>query len=242
MVTTVGTKNGIAAQTGERVGTRTTRGTGLDGGGKRTGGNGKPFPPGGDDNRARDETPQHYRIGMWIAVSSILMLFMALTSAYVFRAAVAGWEKLQTPRWLWVSTAVILVSSVAFELARKGVHRDDRVAYRRWLGVVVVLGLTFLASQLLAWRELVAQGVYLATNPHSSFFYLLTSLHGLHLLGGICGLCYLLLRSRRATLYTGEDERVIKLRRRAAADAVGIYWHFMDGLWVYLFVLLFLWR
>jgi cytochrome c oxidase subunit 3 len=243
MVTTVGTKGGIAAGTGERVGTRTARGTGLDGNGKRAGGNGKPFPPGGGgDERERDETLQHYRVGMWIAVSSILMLFMALTSAYVFRAAVAGWEKLQTPRWLWASTAVILASSVAFELARKRVHRDDRTGYRRWLVVVVALGFTFLVSQLLAWRELVTQGVYLATNPHSSFFYMLTALHGLHLLGGICGLCFLLARSRRATLYTGEDARVVKLRRSAAADAVGIYWHFMDGLWVYLFFLLFLWR
>jgi cytochrome c oxidase subunit 3 len=236
MVTTVGTNTGVA--TDDRVSTR--RGTGL-GGGPRTGGGGKPFPPGGDDG-ARDETPHHYRIGMWIAVASILMLFMALTSAYVFRAAVAGWETLQTPRWLWVSTSVIIASSVAFEFARKRVHRDDRAGYRRWLAVVVALGLVFLASQLLAWRELVAQGVYLATNPHSSFFYLLTTLHGLHLLGGIIGLCYLLVRSRRATLYTGEDERAIKIKRRAAADAVGIYWHFMDGLWVYLFALLFLWR
>lgn len=236
MVTTVGTKTGLA--TDERV--RTSRGAG---GGRRTGGGGRPFPPsGGGNDASRDETPHHYRIGMWIAVASILMLFMALTSAYVFRAAVAGWETLQTPRWLWVSTAVIVASSVAFEFARKRVHKDDRAGYRRWLAIVVALGLAFLASQLLAWRELVAQGVYLATNPHSSFFYLLTTLHGLHLLGGILGLCYLLFRSRRATKYTGEDERVIKVRRRAAADAVGIYWHFMDGLWVYLFALLFLWR
>ncbi|MDT7542599.1 MAG: cytochrome c oxidase subunit [Acidobacteriota bacterium] len=243
MATTVGTKGVVATGTGERVGTRAARGTGLDGSGKRTGGGGKPYPPGGGgDERARDETLPHYRIGMWVAVATILMLFMALTSAYVFRAAVAGWEKLQTPSWLWVSTAVILASSVVFELARKSAHRDDRAGYRRWLVVVIALGFVFLASQLLAWRELVAQGVYLATNPHSSFFYVLSSLHGLHFLGGICGLCFLLVKSRRATLYTGEDERVIKLRRSAAADAVGIYWHFMDGLWVYLFVLLFLWR
>jgi cytochrome c oxidase subunit 3 len=240
MVTTVGTKGGVAA--GERAGTRTVYGTGQEGGGRRAGGDGGgPFPPGGGDG-ARDETPHHYRIGMWIAVASILMLFMALTSAYVFRAAVNGWEKLQTPRWLWVSTAVIVASSVAFEFARRRVHRDDRGGYRRWLGVAAALGLAFLASQLLAWRELVAQGVYLATNPHSSFFYVLSSLHGLHLLGGICGLCFLIVKSRRATLYTGEDERAVNVRRRAAADAVGIYWHFMDALWVYLFGLLFLWR
>jgi cytochrome c oxidase subunit 3 len=238
MVTTVGTK------TSERVAQRPTRGVGFDGGGKRTGGNGSRgnFPPGGGGNeRPRDETPHHYRIGMWIAVASILMLFMALTSAYVFRAGTAGWQTISTPPMLWASTAIIIASSVAFELARKSLRRDNRASYRRWLGVAVALGFAFLASQLLAWRELVAQGFYLSSNPHSSFFYLLTALHGLHLTGGIVGLSYLLLRSGRAGR-GGEEERVIKVRRRAAADAVGIYWHFMDGLWVYLFGLLFLWR
>jgi cytochrome c oxidase subunit 3 len=238
MVTTVNTK------TAERTATRPSRGVGLDGAGKRTGGNGSRghFPPNGDgDGHLRDETPHHYRIGIWIAVASILMLFMALTSAYVFRAAVGGWQTTATPRWVWVSTAIIIASSFTFHRARRAVKRDDDSSYRRWLGVTVALGLAFLASQLLAWRELVAQGIYLASNPHSSFFYLLTALHGLHLTGGIIGLCFLLARSR-IVLRAGAEERTVRIRRRAAADAVGIYWHFMDGLWVYLFVLLFLWR
>jgi cytochrome c oxidase subunit 3 len=239
MVTTVTTK------TGERVAERPARGLGRDGAGRRTGGNGSrggQFPPGGGgDPYKRDETPHHYRIGMWIAVASILMLFMALTSAYVFRAAVSGWQDLQTPPLLWVSTGVIVASSFTFTLARKSLRRDDGAGYSRWLTVTLVLGLAFLASQLLAWRGLIAQGVYLASSPHSSFFYLLTALHGLHLAGGIVGLSYLLLRAKRGAR-GGEGERVVKLRRRAAVDAVGIYWHFMDGLWVYLFALLFLWR
>src|SRR3954454_2104598 len=156
MVTTVTTK------TGERAGKRTARGTGFDGAGKRANANGsrKPFPPGGNQP-SRDETPHHYRIGVWVAVASILMLFMALTSAYVFRAAVAGWQELRTPPMLWASTAIILASSVAFELARRNLRRDDAPAYSRWLGVAVLLGFAFLASQLLAWRGLIAQGVYL---------------------------------------------------------------------------------
>jgi cytochrome c oxidase subunit 3 len=240
MVTTVTTK------AGERVAERPARGLGLDGAGRRTGGNGSrggSLPPGGggDDSYKRDETPHHYRIGMWIAVASILMLFMALTSAYVFRAAVSGWQDLRTPPLLWVSTGVILASSFTFALARKGLGRDDGAAYRRWLGLTLALGVAFLACQLLAWRGLIAQGVYLASSPHSSFFYLLTALHGLHLAGGIVGLSYLLLRAGRGAR-GGEEERVAKVRRRAAVDAVGIYWHFMDGLWVYLFGLLFLWR
>jgi cytochrome c oxidase subunit 3 len=239
MVTTVTTK------TGGRVADRPARGLGLDGAGKRTGGNGSRgghLPPGGGgDSSGRDETPHHYRIGMWIAVASILMLFMALTSAYVFRAATSGWQDLQTPPLLWVSTGVIIASSITFTFARKSLGRDDGAAYRRWLAATLLLGVTFLACQLLAWRGLIAQGVYLASSPHSSFFYLLTALHGLHLLGGIVGLSFLLLRAKR-TAREGEEARVFKLRRGAAVDAVGIYWHFMDGLWVYLFGLLFLWR
>jgi cytochrome c oxidase subunit 3 len=109
----------------------------------------------------------------------------------------------------------------------------------------LLLGFGFLASQLLAWRELVGQGIYLATNPHSSFFYLLTGLHGLHLLGGILGLSYLALRARRESgaafdVAGAAGNRARK--RRASVDAIGLYWHFMDGLWVYLFALLFLWR
>jgi len=97
--------------------------------------------------------------------------------------------------------------------------------------------LGFLTSQILAWRQLVRQGVYMASNPYNSFFYLFTAAHGLHLLGGITALTYLLLRTRKKrTTIDGE------LRRMGAADAATIYWHFMDGLWIALFVLLFFWK
>lgn len=238
MVTTVTTK------TREGTRTRPARGIGLDGTGKRPGDNGSrgPRPPGGggDEQPLRDLTPHHYRIGMWVGIASILMLFMALTSAYVFRAASMGWQPASVPRMLWASTALILASSAAFEIGRRSLKRENRAGYRRWLGVAVLLGLGFLAAQLLAWRELVGQGIYLASNPHSSFFYLLTGLHGLHLAGGICGLVYLLARANRVP--PDADAEEARVKRLAAAEAVGVYWHFMDGLWVYLFALLFLWR
>jgi cytochrome c oxidase subunit 3 len=108
--------------------------------------------------------------------------------------------------------------------------------YARGLIVTVALGLGFLASQVIAWRQLVRQGAYLASNPYNSFFYLFTAAHGLHLLGGIIALGYLLLRTTRTRgTVAGELQRV------GAADAATIYWHFMDGLWVALFLLLFFW-
>ncbi len=226
----------VTTNTRERV-----RGTNTSLGGPRAGGNGGRRGPNGSNGGAPHggAGPQHYRIGMWMAVASIAMLFAALTSAYVMRAGGSGWDDIQLPSLLWVSTGLIIASSVTIEVARRALRRDEPATYKRWLTISLLLGLGFLISQVLAWRQLVAQGIYLASNPHSSFFYLLTGLHGLHLLGGLLGLSFLLWRTSR-TLRDASQQAVQK--RRALADAAGIYWHFMDGLWVYLFALLFLWR
>jgi cytochrome c oxidase subunit III len=165
-------------------------------------------------------------------------MFTALTSAYIVRAASANdWQPLTMPRILLLSTALILVSSGTLEAARRNLKSPVSDRYKRWLLLTVALGLGFLGSQLLAWRQLVGQGVYVASNPHSSFFYLLTAAHGVHLLGGLVALVYLSLRSR----IRRENQLAVE-KGQAVADAVTIYWHFMDGLWIYLFVLLFYWR
>jgi cytochrome c oxidase subunit 3 len=175
---------------------------------------------------------------MWVTLAGVAMMFTALTSAYIVRASTSNdWRPLATPPLLWVSTALILISSLTFEISRRTLRRGNTTGHQRWLLLTVLLGLGFLATQLLAWRQLVGQGIYIASSPHSSFFYVLTGAHGLHLLGGILGLDYLLLRSRRK--HYDEHEGV---KRQAVVDAVALYWHFMDGLWIYLFLLLFLWR
>jgi cytochrome c oxidase subunit 3 len=252
MVTTVTTKNSGSIST-------PTKPLSIGGTGRRAGGNGSrggPQPPNGNDGfeprAARDATPQQYRIGMWLALAAIMMMFAALTSAYVFRSTRTQqeWQTFAVPQMLWVSTLLILLSSATFEVARRAERSGKYEVYRRWLLASLLLGFGFLVSQLLAWRELVGQGIYLATNPHSSFFYLLTGLHAIHLSGGILGLSYLAMRARRETVAAtavaaaagaGAAGRVER-KRRASVDAIGLYWHFMDGLWVYLFALLFLWR
>ena len=207
-------------------------------------GRGRPGPNGGGPNDggggpAGGWSPRRYRVGMMVGIASILMMFTALTSAYIVRAGLANdWRPLPVPLFIWVSTALILASSVTFGAAKKALGKGAARLYRRWLTATLALGLAFLGAQLLAWRELVAQGVYLATNPHSSFFYVLTALHGLHLAGGIVALSYLLARARWASIRMAAEE----LKQRTLAEVVGIYWHFMDGLWVFLFLLLFLWR
>jgi cytochrome c oxidase subunit 3 len=211
------------------------------GGRKPSGANGYPRNGGGRNGHGGDSmrfSPDRYRLGVWVGIGSILMLFVALTSSYIVRSASSNdWQPIAMPKVIWLSTALIVISSITMEVSRRSLKQQRDAGYGRWLLITVALGLAFLASQLLAWRQLVRQGVYMASNPYNSFFYLFTAAHGLHLLGGILALGYLALRTtkKRATV---EGE----LRRVGAADAATIYWHFMDGLWVALFMLLFLWK
>lgn len=184
------------------------------------------------------ESEDRYRLGMWVALAAILMMFTALTSAYIVRAASSNdWRPIAMPRILLLSTAFIIISSATIELARRKLKSAQEGSYKRWLLLTTALGIAFLGSQLLAWRRLVGQGIYVASNPHSSFFYLLTATHGLHLLGGLLAVTYLLVRTRERQ---GNDQ--VQPGSQAAIGAVTLYWHFMDALWIYLFLLLFFWR
>jgi cytochrome c oxidase subunit 3 len=212
---------------------------------KKGAGSGPSLPgPNGNGSRRKGSFPDpdsrgnRYRIGMWVGLASIAMMFTSLSSAYIVRYASANdWLPLAIPRVMFASTALIVISSVTLELARRKLKYSFQRAYARYLLMTVLLGLAFLAAQLISWRQLARQGIYLSSNPHSSFFYLLTGAHAVHLIGGLLALTFLWLRSRRKVV-----DAVLVARRQAAADAVTIYWHFMDGLWIYLFLLLFLWR
>jgi cytochrome c oxidase subunit 3 len=218
------------------------RGNGRGPGG---GGPNGPGGPGGGDGgqEPRRFSPERYRIGMLVGLASILMMFTALASAYVVRSGMptsTDWRGGEMPRFVYLSTGLILLSSLTFTRAKAALRHREAAGYRLWLGVTLLLGSGFLASQILAWRELVGRGLYLASNPHSSFFYVLTGLHALHLTGGIIALALLYVYARRAGLEGDDVDADIK--RRTLTDVVAIYWHFMDGLWVFLFLLLLLWR
>ncbi|HST50757.1 MAG TPA: cytochrome c oxidase subunit 3 [Pyrinomonadaceae bacterium] len=228
------TESVLDIATSRRRGGRGPRGGGGNGKGPNGGG---PGGPGGENQRGF--SPDRYRIAILVGIASILMMFTALASAYVVRSGMptsVDWHGGTMPSFVYLSTALIIASSLTFTRAKAALAHVEESAYRLWLSVTLLLGLGFLSSQLLAWRQLVSQGLYLASNPHSSFFYVLTGLHGLHLLGGILALAFLYVYARRAVGPQGD------LKKRALTDAVGIYWHFMDGLWVFLFLLLFLWR
>lgn len=167
--------------------------------------------------------------GMWVALAPILMFFMALVSAYVVRQGLArDWVRVEVPGLLWVNTLVLAVSSAALEHGRR-CERAGRSG-GGWLAATLGLGLLFVAGQVVVWRELAARGAGIATTPYSSFFYVLTGAHGVHLGGGLVGLA-----AAMSWPAGGEGGR---LPRAVALRLAAIYWHFMGILWMGLFLLL----
>jgi len=199
----------------------------INDGGRGPGGF-RPGGFGGGEGWGEHRVPERtYRLGMWFALTGIVMLFAAFTSALVVRKGMSfDWVPVRMPRILWLNTFVLLMSSGALELSRRCLRAGAAKAFIRWLSAALILGLGFLAGQLIAWRELAARGIYLASNPGSSFFYVLTATHGFHLLGGVVALAYVVVRAR--PIAAG-------LARRTPVDVTAIYWHFMDALWIYVF-------
>jgi cytochrome c oxidase subunit 3 len=197
---------------------------GMTPGGDGGGGRGRGGFPGGVPQRA-------YVTGLTMGLAGILMFFMALTSAFIVRKGLStDWRAFALPRILWLNTAILLASSFTIEWARRRLKRADLDGYRHWWFVTTVLGVLFLGGQLLAWRQLSHEGVFLATNPSSSFFYVFTATHGVHLLGGVVALSVIAFRNWKQARVT----------RLTATEMAAIYWHFLDGLWIFLFLLLML--
>ncbi len=171
------------------------------------------------------------QIGVWILLTAVLMLFAGLSSAYIVLRGVPTWQGIELPSLLWPNTAVLLLSSFAIEFSRRALRRSDLLSMQRWLSVTGVLGLVFLTGQVAAWRQLVIAGVYIPSTLQSGFFYILTGLHGLHLLGGIIALAYVLSKALKNRL-SAANQQPLKL--------CALYWHVMDALWIYLFLLLLL--
>jgi cytochrome c oxidase subunit 3 len=201
-------------------------------------GGGTGTPAGGDNDGGspgarRPVPPRAYFTALQLGFAAIVMFFMALASSYIVRKGLGNdWQRTPMPPVVWFNTAVLLASSATIVVARKKLERDAREAFQSWWWVTTGLGLLFLAGQIIAWRQLAAAGMLLSTNPSSSFFYLLTAAHGLHLAGGIFALFYVVFRQWKRS----------RISQATAAELTSIYWHFMDGLWVFLLVLLTLGR
>jgi cytochrome c oxidase subunit 3 len=169
------------------------------------------------------------RLGLWLALTAISMLFAGLSSAYIVMRGAPAWQNVALPSILWINTFLLLASSLTIEGARRHIRDGRTLPGKMWMTVTGALGLLFLIGQVIAWRQLVAVGVYLPTTLHSSFLYVLTSAHALHILGGLVALGYVIRRILQEPSGVSSYESV---------SLCATYWHFMDGLWVYLFLLL----
>lgn len=175
--------------------------------------------------------------GVWVGIGAITMSFAAYSSALIVRqGANPDWLHFTLPPILFFNTLVVLASSVTLYIARpRGAAAATPVGgsvvappERMWIYITAVLGFVFLVGQILAWRNLAGQGLLLSSGPSSAFFYLLTAMHGLHLLGGLGGLLYVVSRIRAAGA----------VRAVTTYKAASLYWHFMTVLWLYLFAIL----
>ncbi len=170
-------------------------------------------------------------LGLRVFLTVITVLFSLLVVAYADRMALADWRPSPEPWLLWPNTALLILSSAALQWAWVGARRGQMDGVRSGLLVAGVSALAFLAGQLLAWQQLAALGYIAASNPANAFFYLITGLHGLHLLGGLVAL------GRTA----GKIRRGFGVARlHSSVELCAVYWHFLLVVWLVLFGLLLL--
>ncbi|MBK9215944.1 MAG: heme-copper oxidase subunit III [Chloracidobacterium sp.] len=215
-------------------------------GGSNKPGNGKgrgPNGPGGDrpdDGDAEDRfAPEKSRIFTGFLLLVVVMTFGGLIAAYVVIATnnVAEWHPFDLPIQVWLSTVIIIASSITYHFGKLATERNDQPSAKRRFIATTVLGAAFISSQILAWIELTRRGLYISGNPYAGFFYILTAVHAVHVIGGVAALGSILLRVWNPTSI--EDEL---LRRRSVAQVVGWYWHVVGALWLVLFILLGFWK
>ena len=190
-------------------------------------------PVNGDLHVALDHSPPPSSTAIYVVLFAITMMFAAFSSALIVRKGSSlDWQTFTLPSILYFNTLILLASSVTLEVSRRRVAafmgglKSQVESPARWLYITLFLGLLFVAGQYAAWSQLRTEGLYLATNPSSSFFYVLTATHALHVLGGLGGLVYVIRKLSKSAL------------RRSQLDATARYWHFMDILWLYLLCLL----
>jgi cytochrome c oxidase subunit 3 len=175
------------------------------------------------------------RVGLWVFLGVVTSLFLLFIVMYVERAEYADWRPLADPQLLWLNTALLVVGSIALQLARNAAGAGRLNALRANLTAGAVFTVAFLIGQLQAWQEVTAAGHFMATNPADAFFYILTGLHGIHLLGGLLVLA-------RTTLHAwqGPDPEDVEqaARLRVSVQLCSVYWHYLLLLWLVLFYML----
>ncbi len=171
------------------------------------------------------------KFALWLFIITVVMIFAALTSAYIVRQAEGNWLVFELPAAMWVTTGVILLSSVTMHWAYLAAKKDELSQVKLALGITTALGILFLIGQFYVWGILVDHNVFFVGNPSGSFLYVLSGLHGLHLVSGIIFLIIVLISALRYKVHAKNLNQI---------QMCATYWHFLDGLWIYLFIFLLL--
>jgi len=218
------------------------RRTGLSGGSGSNGGSGRGGNDDGPDdgsNSSFELSPGKAKVLTTFLLVVVMMTFGGLCAAYVVTATnkALEWHPFELPVQVWISTIIILVSSFVYHRGKAALDAFDQSAAKKWLTVTAALGAAFISSQLLAWIELSQRGLYFSNNPYAGFFYILTAVHALHVLGGVIALGSVVIGSWNG-IYS--DDRWVRMQ--SLGQVVGWYWHFMGGVWLVIFVLLGFWK
>lgn len=179
------------------------------------------------DRRAMGMNPSKFMV--WLFIVTIVMLFAALTSAYIVKQSEGNWLYFDLPRIFWITTAIIMLSSISIQFAYWASGRDDFGKLKAFLIITILLGATFLVGQYYSWKQLVAMDVYFVGNPSGSFLYVLTGLHAIHILSGLVFLLIVTVSAFRLKIHS---------KNKIKIEMCTTFWHFLGGLWLYLFLFL----
>jgi len=182
--------------------------------------------------RANTERLHPHKFTLWVGIGSIIMMFAALTSAYIVRHSQQNWLEFEMPKVFWYSTAVIIISSITMHLSLKAFRARERLRYRLLLGVTALLGVLFAVLQGFGFYNLYSRGIQIigeGSNPSASFLGVITGLHVVHVLGGVVALLIFLVRAYSTRIKTYDS---------TPQEILSVYWHFVDILWIYLFIFL----
>lgn len=168
-----------------------------------------------------------HKFTLWVAIASIIMMFAGLTSAYIVKGSMPGWVDVKMPKIFYYSTAVMLISSVVMQVALKSFRERNMQQYRRTITLTVLLGSAFIVMQILGFMQLYKSGIKMEGSSAGQFLYIIFGLHAIHVVGGVIALLVMFLKAFSSK---------IRNYNPVPVEVAATYWHFVDLLWVYLFV------
>ena len=180
-------------------------------------------PPSGD----KGKRVHPHKFTMWVAIGSIVMMFAGLTSAFIVKSNQVGWKTIAIPKVFWVSTAVIIISSVTLQMALRSFKQREMNRYRSMIGVTLLLGIAFIVLQWFGFQQLWEQKITFKGSGAGQFLYVIFGLHGVHVIGGLIALVIMFIKA-----FAGKT----KLYSSVPVEVMATYWHFVDLLWIYLLV------